>query len=350
MAVEWLSQQEGAPSERASGSRKHLDGEGNRPCPPEARRARGCGPPRKSPSEGHREGDLPRSQPIGDRDVRPRAPTSASPNMKMSHSLPFPQLRERWGARRGSEEASLWGRDQSGQGDVDRAAAALPGSPCPGRGAQPLPQTPRGKFLRKVKAVLARPPEIPDVWALTWEGPENNVGALVAGRMLCGQRGLQARCPGSSPQPGTPAAGLTLNPGRRRWLPWLCPKPGPRVVPRRFTSPATLGAKGWQRPPRRGVTRVGRINLGSSPDPAHLPVAWPGAPHRPILMPSCDISTVRRRWLALSVGTLACVTSLSPSPRPRDTRPSVTLPTRKARPRALEPQQVSGLGSELGRV
>ena len=118
----------------------------------------------------------------------------------------------------------------------------FPAVPAQGEGLSPCPRPPRGKFLRKVKAVLARPPEIPDVWALTWEGPENNVGALVAGRMLCGQRDLQARCPGSSPRPGTPAAGLTLNPGRRRWLPWLRRKLGPRVVPRRFTSPATSGA------------------------------------------------------------------------------------------------------------
>lgn len=75
---------------------------------------------------------------------------------------------------------------------VERMLATLPG-PFPavpaqgegagGRGSASVPVA-RGKFLRKVKAALARLPEIPDVWALAWEGPENNVGALVAGRTL----------------------------------------------------------------------------------------------------------------------------------------------------------------------
>lgn len=126
------------------------------------------------------------------------------------------------GSRRGeedsSEEARLRGQDLLGQEDVDRAARALPSSPCPGRGAgEGGPSAPApdawGNFLRKAKAALAGLPEIPNVWALAWEGPENNVGAWVAGRTLCDPRGFQACCRSSSLLPGTPAGGVTLNPG-----------------------------------------------------------------------------------------------------------------------------------------
>lgn len=127
------------------------------------------------------------------------------------------------GSRRGeedsvSEEARLRGQDLLGQEDVDRAANALPSSPCPGQGAgEGGPSAPApdawGNFLRKAKAALAGLPEIPNVWALAWEGPENNVGAWVSGRTLCDPRGFQACCCSSSPLPGAPAAGVTLNPG-----------------------------------------------------------------------------------------------------------------------------------------
>lgn len=50
---------------------------------------------------------------------------------------------------------------------------------------------------------------------------ENNVGAPVAGRSPGGQQGFQACCRSSSLLPGTPAAGVTLNPGPSAGCPAL---------------------------------------------------------------------------------------------------------------------------------
>ena len=46
--------------------------------------------------------------------------------------------------------------------------------------------------------------------AMGWKGPENNVSR---GQDAVNEPGFQARCRSSSPLPGTPGAGVTLNPG-----------------------------------------------------------------------------------------------------------------------------------------
>lgn len=124
------------------------------------------------------------------------------------------------------EEGSVWSQDLFGQGDVDGAvASALPSSPRPVQGTWvqlTLTPTAWGKLLRKVKVVVARPPEISSVWTRGWEGPENNVGA----RTLRGRQGFQARCRSSSPLPGTAPAGVTLSPGPQGRLPWPLRNPG----------------------------------------------------------------------------------------------------------------------------
>lgn len=101
----------------------------------------------------------------------------------------------------------------------------------PGSSSAPTPAA-WGKPLREGKVVLARPPEIPNVWALGWEGPGNNVGI----RTLWNKQGFQACCHNSSLLPGTAAAGVTLSPGPQDWPPWLHRKCGPLVVPRNLAS------------------------------------------------------------------------------------------------------------------
>lgn len=120
-----------------------------------------------------------------------------------------------------------------------------------------------GKLLRKVKVVLAKPPEISSVWTRGWEGPENNVGA----RMLWDTQGFQACCSSSSPLPGTAAAGVTLSPGPQGWLPQLPRKSGPLIIPRNHASPSAsrqpfgscrppLGTPSWCKEGRKNRIRV----------------------------------------------------------------------------------------------
>lgn len=98
--------------------------------------------------------------------------------MKMSPSLLFPGLQKRRAVSGAWTTCSVKGK-----------LADLPPVPFP---AVPTSAT-GGKFLRKVKVVLARPPEIPNVRALGWEGPENNAGAVsLADKDAVGQARFQA--------------------------------------------------------------------------------------------------------------------------------------------------------------
>lgn len=58
--------------------------------------------------------------------------------------------------------------------------------------------------------------EIPDLWALSRQGPENNVKAMSSlDRMPGSEQDFQAFYCGSSPVPGAPATSLVLSPSPR---------------------------------------------------------------------------------------------------------------------------------------
>lgn len=200
----------------------------------------------------------------------------------------------------------LYGGQGPGPGpqeDVDVLPVPFPTVPAQDRGpggrSAPAPDA-WGKFVRKVKAALAGLPEIPNVWAPAGKGPENNVGALVTGRTPSDPRGFQACCSSSSGLPGTPAVVVTLNPGSRGgggWLPWICQKPGPLVLPRSSSSPATpnrlLEAQGGPQPLHSGVRRTGGIRARFKFQLGHL-LVWPWACCIPMRKLSGEINRTRQ--------------------------------------------------------
>lgn len=172
-------------------------------------------------------------------------------------------------------------------------ANALPSSPCPVRAGSSSAPTPAtwGKLLRKVKVVLARLPEIPNVQALGWEGAENNGGS--------GQDAEpQTRLPGLMPQflsaARNTSCGCDPDPVPRAHLHgsagnlshWLF-QGASRLQP---PPHSLLEAGGLPRPLHGGVGRAGRIRSGFTPRPCHPRVVWLWASCLPILRLSCHIS------------------------------------------------------------
>lgn len=161
---------------------------------------------------------------------------------------------------------------------------------------------------------MAGLPEAPNVRALGWEGPENNV----RGRQDAADKpGFQACCRSSSLLPGTPAAGVTLNPvlqAASMALPeiWAtdCSKEPPLSC--------LLEAGGDHQPLHNGARRTRRIRAEFRAGAGHPPLAvWPWARFLAVLRLNCHISQMGMMRARIHRVLVTCAVSLRPPNNPR---------------------------------